>query len=89
MVVQLEHLWTILNIVAACVVEARPIDGSRLNTEWTLNGDCDLQMVDHFCYLGDTIGAGGGCVFYHRKGQSCMGESLVSYFPCSLPEYSS
>ena len=41
-----------------CSSEARPIDG-RPNTEWTLNGDCDIQMVDHFCYLGDTIGAGG------------------------------
>ena len=43
-----------------CSSEARPIDG-RPNSEWTLNGDCDLQMVDYFCYLGVTIGAGGGC----------------------------
>ena len=43
-----------------CRSEASPID-DRPNTEWTLNGDCDLQILDHFCYLGDTIGAGGGC----------------------------
>ena len=43
-----------------CGGVARPIDG-RPNTKWTLNGDSELDMVDHFCYLGDTIGAGGGC----------------------------
>jgi hypothetical protein len=43
-----------------CRSVARPIDG-RPHTKWTLNGDSELDMVDQFCYLGDTIGAGGGC----------------------------
>ena len=61
-VVQLEHLWTILNIVAAGVVARHAL----LMVDQTQNGHSTviltfLQMLDHFCYLGDTIGAGGGC----------------------------
>ena len=29
--------------------------------EWLLMQDKKLDVVDSFCYLGDTIGAGGGC----------------------------
>ena len=39
---------------------ARPIDG-RPHNEWLLMQDKKLDVVDSFCYLGDTIGAGGGC----------------------------
>ena len=38
---------------------ARPIDG-RLFTEIPV-GLCSLECVDEFCYLGDMLGAGGGC----------------------------
>ena len=36
------------------------IDG-RPHNEWFLMQDKKLDVVDSFCYLGDTIGAGGGC----------------------------
>ena len=44
-----------------CKGTARPIDG-RPHNEWLLMQDKKLDVVDSFCYLGDTIGAGGGCV---------------------------
>ena len=43
-----------------CKGTARPIDG-RPHNEWLLMQDKKLDVVDSFCYLGDTIGAGGGC----------------------------
>ena len=43
-----------------CKGTARPIDG-RHHNEWLLMQDKKLDVVDSFCYLGDTIGAGGGC----------------------------
>ena len=43
-----------------CKGTARPIDG-RPRNEWLLMQDKKLDVVDSFCYLGDTIGAGGGC----------------------------
>ena len=43
-----------------CKGTARPIDG-RPHNEWLLVQDKKLDVVDSFCYLGDTIGAGGGC----------------------------
>ena len=42
-----------------CKGTARPIDG-RSHNEWLLMQDKKLDVVDSFCYLGDTIGAGGG-----------------------------
>ena len=42
-----------------CKGTARPIDG-RPQNEWLVQ-DKNLDVVDSFCYLGDTIGAGGGC----------------------------
>ena len=45
-----------------CKGTARPIDG-RPHNEWLLVQDKKLDVVDSFCYLGDTIGAGGGCDF--------------------------
>ena len=57
--VQREHLWTILNIVAAGVVVKQALDQTQ--NGHSMNGECDLQTLDHFCYLGDTIGDGGGC----------------------------
>ena len=38
----------------------RPIDG-RLFKEVVV-GDCVLEVVDRFCYLGDMLSAGGGCM---------------------------
>ena len=38
---------------------ARPIDGHPCDS-FTLGGHT-LEVVDKFCYLGDTISAGGGC----------------------------
>ena len=43
-----------------CKSTARPIDRKPHN-EWLLMQDKKLDVVDSFCYLGDTIGAGGGC----------------------------
>ena len=43
-----------------CKGTARPIDG-RPHNEWLLVQDKKLDVVDSFCYLGDTIGAGGSC----------------------------
>ena len=43
-----------------CKGTACPIDG-RPHNEWLLVQDKKLDGVDSFCYLGDTIGAGGGC----------------------------
>ena len=43
-----------------CKGTARPIDG-RPHNEWLLMQDKKLDVVDSFCYLGDTIGAGSGC----------------------------
>ena len=43
-----------------CKGTARPIDG-RPHNEWLLMQDKKRDAVDSFCYLGDTIGAGGGC----------------------------
>ena len=43
-----------------CKGTARPIDG-RPHNEWLLMQDKKLDVVDSFCYLGDTTGAGGGC----------------------------
>ena len=41
-----------------CKGTARPIDG-RPHNEWLLMQDKKLDVVDSFCYLEDTIGAGG------------------------------
>ena len=43
-----------------CKGTARPIDG-RPRNGWLLVQDKKLDLVDSFCYLGDTIGAGGCC----------------------------
>ena len=43
-----------------CKGTARPIDG-RPHNEWLLMQDKKFDVVDSFCYLGDTISAGGGC----------------------------
>ena len=43
-----------------CKGNACPIDG-RPHNELLLMQDKKLDVVDSFCYLGDTIGAGGGC----------------------------
>ena len=43
-----------------CKGTARPIDG-RPHNEWLLMQDKKLDVVDSFCYLGDMVGAGGGC----------------------------
>ena len=34
-----------------------------------------VNVVDSFCYLGDTIGAGGGCDFEcYYKNSICVGQ---------------
>ncbi len=38
----------------------RPIDGRPLKTVQV--DDCELEVVDRFCYLGDMLSAGGGCM---------------------------
>ena len=43
-----------------CEGKARPIDGRPQKT-WNLTPEEEIEVVDSFCYLGDTIGAGGGC----------------------------
>ena len=43
-----------------CLGNARPID-SRPCTEWLLDDQQKFEVVDSFRYLGDMIGAGGGC----------------------------
>ena len=43
-----------------CLGNARPID-CRPGTEWFLDDQQKFEVVDSFRYLGDTIGAGGGC----------------------------
>ena len=43
-----------------CQGIARPIDG-RPQENWHLTDEEVLEVVDSFCYLGDTVGAGGGC----------------------------
>ena len=42
-----------------CLGKARPID-ARSAVKFK-SGDHDLDIVNEFCYLGDTISAGGGC----------------------------
>ena len=37
----------------------RPVDGHPFKEVEV--GDCVLEAVDHFCYLGDMLSAGGGC----------------------------
>ena len=39
---------------------ARPIDGRPYKS--VLLNEQEIEIVDSFCYLGDTISAGGGCV---------------------------
>ena len=39
---------------------ARPIE-ERPQTKWLLSHADKFDMVDEICYLGDVIGAGGGC----------------------------
>ena len=39
---------------------ARPIDGCPFKEVEV--GDCVLEAVDRFCYLGDMLSAGGGCM---------------------------
>ena len=38
----------------------RPVDGCPFKEVEV--GDCVLEAVDRFCYLGDTLSAGGGCM---------------------------
>ena len=38
----------------------RPVDGRPFKEVEV--GDCVLEAVDHFCYLGDMLSAGGGCM---------------------------
>ena len=57
-----------------CKGSARPIDG-RPHNEWLLMQDKKLDVVDSFCYLGDTIGAGGWLRFEcYYKNSICMGQ---------------
>ena len=46
-------------LCARCRGTARPID-ARPATEFAVGGE-SVDVVDSFCYLGDTICAGGGC----------------------------
>ena len=43
-----------------CEGKARPID-VRPQKTWKLSPEEEIELVDSFCYLGDTVGAGGGC----------------------------
>ena len=43
-----------------CLGLARPIDNRPIR-EWYLDEENKLDVVDSFCYLGDMVGAGGGC----------------------------
>ena len=42
-----------------CLGVARPVDGRPINE--VLVGDDKLEVVASFCYLGDTLSAGGSC----------------------------
>ena len=42
-----------------CLGLARPIDGRPCDS--IMLKEHTVEVVDSFCYLGDTIGAGGGC----------------------------
>ena len=44
----------------------RTTDGRPYN-EWSFVQDKELDVVDSFCCLGDTIGAGGGCRAYSNS----------------------
>ena len=44
----------------SAVTDARTIDRRPYN-EWLCEQDKKLDVVDSFCYLGDTIIAGVGC----------------------------
>ena len=55
--------WQIRNPIWAPSIKvslARPINGS-LSERFNLAVRIDLDIVGSFCYLGDTIDAGGGC----------------------------
>ena len=59
-----------------CKGTARPID-RRPHNEWLLMQDKNLDGVDSFCYLGDTIGAGGWLRFEcYYKNSICVGQVL-------------
>ena len=47
-------------ICPRCADLSRPIDG-RVLTEVAVDGK-NLEVVDQFCYLGDMIASGGGCM---------------------------
>ena len=44
----------------SAVTDPRTIDRRPYN-EWLFEQDKKLDVVDSFCYLGDTISAGVGC----------------------------
>ncbi len=49
-----------LRVCRRCRGHERPIDG-RPTTEIKV-GNATLEVVDSFCYLGDKLESGGGCV---------------------------
>ena len=56
----------------------RPVDG-RLFKEVEV-GDCVLDAVDRFCYLGDMLSAGGGCIVAATARCKCAwGKFLCSH----------
>ena len=60
---------------------ARPIDGRPLR-HVTVNGH-DLEAVDSFCYLGDTVSASGGTSTSINIRCRAAWENFVSYFSSS------
>ena len=43
-----------------------------------------LEAVNHFCYLGDTLSAAGGCDAAAIARCKCAGESFMNFFLYSL-----
>ena len=59
----------------------RPVDGRPFKEVEV--GDCVLEAVDRFCYLGDMLSAGGGCMAAATARCRCAWVSSEKTFLCS------
>ena len=67
---------------ARCMGTARPTDGRPQGKVQV--GPDKLEVVASFCYLGDMLSAGGGCVITVTTRLKQPGRSLSSHIPPPL-----
>ena len=73
----------IVRLVQAMYNNARPIDGRPFKEVEV--GDCVLEAVDRFCYMGDMLSAGGGCMAAATARCRCAWGTFRETFLCSRP----